>query len=120
MSYDTDYTLLLQQADALIAGEPDALANIANLCALLSQELEAVNWAGLYVLRAGELVLHTHWSTQEYIDWEDVCGADETFWTAWKELRLVQHRLDASCDCETSLPTTKEHLEEQQQQRAQE
>lgn len=57
MSYDTDYTLLLQQADALIADEPDALANIANLCALLYQELESVNWAGLYVLRDGELVL---------------------------------------------------------------
>ena len=57
MSYDTDYSLLIQQADALIADEPDALANIANLCALLYQELEAVNWAGLYVLRDGELVL---------------------------------------------------------------
>lgn len=57
MSYDTDYTLLLQQADALIADEPDALANIANLCALLYQELESVNWAGLYVLRDDELVL---------------------------------------------------------------
>ncbi|MEO0616425.1 MAG: GAF domain-containing protein [Pseudomonadota bacterium] len=57
MSYETDYDLLLQQADALIADEPDALANIANLCALLYQELEGVNWAGLYVLRDGELVL---------------------------------------------------------------
>ena len=57
MSYDTDYSLLIQQADALIADEPDALANIANLCAQLYQELEAVNWAGLYVLRDGELVL---------------------------------------------------------------
>ena len=55
--YDTDYTLLASQAEALTADEPDALANVSNLCALLYQALESVNWVGLYVLRDGELVL---------------------------------------------------------------
>ncbi len=55
--YDTDYTLLASQAEALVADEPDALANVANLCALIYQSLESVNWAGIYVLRDGELVL---------------------------------------------------------------
>lgn len=55
--HDTDYTLLQQQAEALVADEPDALANVANLCALLYQALDDVNWAGLYLLRDGELVL---------------------------------------------------------------
>lgn len=55
--YDTDYTLLASQAEALVADEPDALANVANLCALVYQALESVNWVGVYVLRDGELVL---------------------------------------------------------------
>ncbi len=55
--HDTDYTLLASQAEALVADEPDALANVANLCALLYQALESVNWVGLYLLRDGELVL---------------------------------------------------------------
>lgn len=55
--YETDYTLLASQAEALVANEPDALANVANLCALLYQALESVNWVGIYVLRDGELVL---------------------------------------------------------------
>ena len=55
--YDTDYALLEQQANALVDGEPDALANTANLCALIYQSLDAVNWVGVYLLRDGELVL---------------------------------------------------------------
>lgn len=55
--HDTDYNLLRQQAEALVADEPDALANVANLCALLYHALDDVNWAGVYVLREGELVL---------------------------------------------------------------
>ena len=54
---DTDYALLQQQADALIADETDALANIANLCALLYDALDDVNWVGVYLLRGNELVL---------------------------------------------------------------
>ena len=57
MHYETDYSLLLAQSRALIEGEPDSLANVSNLCALLFQTLDAVNWAGVYLLRGDELVL---------------------------------------------------------------
>ncbi len=52
-----DYTLLQRQADALMDGERDFLANCANLSALLFMELGDVNWAGVYLLKDGELVV---------------------------------------------------------------
>jgi len=48
---------LLQQLQALFAGERDGLANAANLSALLFQGLPEVNWVGFYFLRGGQLVL---------------------------------------------------------------
>jgi L-methionine (R)-S-oxide reductase len=44
-------------ADALTAGEPDAIANMANIAALLWETLPDLNWAGFYRNVAGELVL---------------------------------------------------------------
>ncbi|MEO0365480.1 MAG: GAF domain-containing protein [Pseudomonadota bacterium] len=52
-----DYELLLAQAKAVTDNEPNALANLANVAALLFDALHAVNWAGFYLLRDGELVL---------------------------------------------------------------
>jgi len=51
------YRELGATADALTAGEPDGVANMANLAALLWQLLPDLNWAGFYRLIAGELVL---------------------------------------------------------------
>lgn len=51
------YRLLNQQAQALIDGETDLIANMANLSALLFNQLPDLNWAGFYIMRAGELVL---------------------------------------------------------------
>jgi GAF domain-containing protein len=48
---------LVQAADALTAGEPDAVANMANVAALLSEGLAELNWAGFYRNVGGELVL---------------------------------------------------------------
>jgi L-methionine (R)-S-oxide reductase len=44
-------------AEALTAGEPDAVANMANVAALLWESLPELNWAGFYRNVAGELVL---------------------------------------------------------------
>ncbi len=52
-----DYASLQQQAEALIADEPDALANTANFIALLNENIAGINWIGIYVLRGNELVL---------------------------------------------------------------
>jgi GAF domain-containing protein len=57
----TDKTALyrdLEQAlGALIADEPDAIANMANAAALLWEYLPDLNWAGFYRNVGGELVL---------------------------------------------------------------
>jgi len=42
------YHDLLNAADALTAGEPDAVANMANVAALLWEFLPDLNWAGFY------------------------------------------------------------------------
>ena len=51
------YGELKAQLTGLYLGERDGLANAANLSALLYHSLPDLNWAGFYLLRAGELVL---------------------------------------------------------------
>ena len=51
------YRELLGALDALTAGEPDGIANMANAAALIAQYLPDLNWSGFYRLVAGELVL---------------------------------------------------------------
>jgi len=51
------YRQMNQAADALTDGEPDAIANMANIAALLWETLPDLNWAGFYRNVAGELVL---------------------------------------------------------------
>lgn len=51
------YDELEQQLAALLAGEPDAIANAANMSALIYQLMPDLNWAGFYFMRGGELVL---------------------------------------------------------------
>ncbi len=53
----TDYETLDAQAAALLDGEFDALANVANFVALLYANIPDTNWVGYYVLRGDELVL---------------------------------------------------------------
>jgi L-methionine (R)-S-oxide reductase len=51
------YAELAAAADALTDGEPDAVANMANVAALLWESLPELNWAGFYRNVGGELVL---------------------------------------------------------------
>ena len=51
------YADLLSAADALTGAEPDSVANLANVSALLWQFLPDLNWAGFYRLVGDELVL---------------------------------------------------------------
>jgi GAF domain-containing protein len=51
------YRDLLSAADALTAGEADAIANMANVAALVFDWLPALNWAGFYRAIDGELLL---------------------------------------------------------------
>jgi L-methionine (R)-S-oxide reductase len=51
------YAELAAQLRALIEGEEDFIANAANLSSLIFYSLPDLNWAGLYLLKGGELVL---------------------------------------------------------------
>jgi GAF domain-containing protein len=53
----TLWAQLANAADALTADEPDGIANMANVAALLWEALPDVNWAGFYRNVGGELVV---------------------------------------------------------------
>ena len=51
------YRHLHRELEALITGERDFIANLANSAALLYHSLPDLNWAGFYLLKDGELVV---------------------------------------------------------------
>ena len=51
------YAQLLQQAQGLLHGEPDRIANAANLSALVYHALPGLNWVGFYFFDGNELVV---------------------------------------------------------------
>jgi L-methionine (R)-S-oxide reductase len=51
------YRELVPQVAALIEGEPDLVANLANVCAALRECMTSASWVGFYVRRGDELVL---------------------------------------------------------------
>jgi L-methionine (R)-S-oxide reductase len=57
MAGDTLFDRLHAQARELLADERDAVANAANVAALLFHALPDVNWVGFYFCQDGQLVL---------------------------------------------------------------
>jgi GAF domain-containing protein len=53
----TLYPEINRVLQAVLTGESDRIANLANAAALLFWNLPAVNWAGFYLLKERELVL---------------------------------------------------------------
>src|SRR3954464_749243 len=53
----TMYRDLASALGGLVAGEPDAIANMANAAALIWESLPDLNWVGFYRNIGGELVL---------------------------------------------------------------
>lgn len=51
------YSRLVEQARALLSGQKHAIANAANLSALIFHELPDLNWAGFYFLEGDTLVV---------------------------------------------------------------
>ena len=51
------YEELGQEVRAILEGETDMIANLANVASLVYNKLPAVNWAGFYLLKGEELVL---------------------------------------------------------------
>jgi L-methionine (R)-S-oxide reductase len=56
-SKQEQYAALVEQARALVAGEPDRTANAANLSALAFHALPDLNWLGFYFFDGRELVV---------------------------------------------------------------
>jgi len=54
---EENYELVIKQLQALIAGETNFIANLANAAALLNQFLHNINWVGFYLAEGEELVL---------------------------------------------------------------
>ncbi len=50
------YQSLIPQLEALIQGEPDLIANLANICAALREQFKWF-WIGFYLVKDNELVL---------------------------------------------------------------
>jgi L-methionine (R)-S-oxide reductase len=74
----TLYRDLASALEGLIAGEPDAVANMANAAALIWESLPDINWAGFYRDVGGELVLGPFQGRPACIRikfGEGVCGA---------------------------------------------
>ena len=72
------YRELLRSADVLTTDEDDAVANMANVSALLWQFIPDVNWTGFYRIVDGELVLGPFQGKPACIRialGEGVCGA---------------------------------------------
>ena len=57
MNHTVNYQMLSESVKALTEGIPYETANLANVSALLWQELEDINWVGFYKMMDGKLVL---------------------------------------------------------------
>jgi len=79
------YKILLPQIEALISGEKDLIANLANIAAALKQSFDFL-WVGFYLVKENELVLGPFQGTiacTRIAFGKGVCG------TAWKEKKTI-------------------------------
>lgn len=53
---EEQYQSLIPQIEALLHGEPDLIANLANICAALKEQFKWF-WVGFYLVKDNELVL---------------------------------------------------------------
>ena len=85
MTKEEHYKSLLTQAEGLLSGEADIIANMANLAALLHEGM-GFWWTGFYRVEANELVLGPFQgpiACTRIAYGRGVCG------TAWKEQRTI-------------------------------
>jgi L-methionine (R)-S-oxide reductase len=79
------YQTLVPQIAALVAGEPDVIANLSNIAAALNQTMKFF-WVGFYLVKNNELVLGPFQgpiACTRITLGKGVCGA------SWKEKRSI-------------------------------
>ncbi len=82
---EEQYVELIPQIAALIEGEPDLIANLANICAALKEQFEWL-WIGFYLVKGGELVLAPFQgpiACTRIQKGRGVCG------TAWQQMKTI-------------------------------
>ena len=97
-----NYQELIMQVDALTAGVPHLVANLANASAAIWQEMDRINWAGFYLMEGGKLVLGPFQGKPACIEiavGKGVCGTA----VAERKTQLVEdvHQFPGhiACDC---------------------
>ena len=97
-----NYKELIMQVDALTAGVPHLVANLANASAAIWQEMDNINWAGFYLMEGGKLVLGPFQGKPACIEipvGRGVCGTA----VAERKTQLVEdvHQFPGhiACDC---------------------
>ena len=79
------YQAVLPQLKALVAGEPDMIANMANISAVLKTQFDFF-WVGFYLVKADELVLGPFQgpvACTRIAKGKGVCG------TAWQQAKTL-------------------------------
>lgn len=79
------YQVLIPQIESLVAGEPDVVANLANIAAALKQTMNFF-WVGFYHVKNNELVLGPFQgpiACTRITFGKGVCG------TSWKEKKVL-------------------------------
>ena len=97
------YPLVKQQLQALVAGVPYPVANLANASALLNQALRDINWVGFYLRQDERLILGPFQGKTACIEipfGRGVCGAaaakDET------QLVMDVHQFPGHIACDSA------------------
>ncbi|PAJ75364.1 GAF domain-containing protein [Pseudoalteromonas sp. NBT06-2] len=104
MNKQAFYQTLAEQAKSLTEGEPNVIANMANLSALLFMSLEDINWAGFYLVDNPEqLILGPFQGNPACIRipvGKGVCGTAALL----KETQLVSdvHAFEGHIACDTA------------------
>ena len=82
---EEQYLELIPQIAALMDGEPDLIANLANITAAIKQQFEWL-WVGFYLVKEGELVLAPFQgpvACTRIKKGRGVCGA------AWEQMKTI-------------------------------
>lgn len=80
-----EYLNILPQIEALLNGEPDLIANLANVCGALKEQFNWL-WIGFYIVKDNELVLGPFQgpvACTRIRKGKGVCG------TAWEEAKTL-------------------------------
>jgi len=54
---EDNYKLMVGTVKAFLDGEPNVIANLSNVSAIINEYVKDINWVGFYLMEAGELVL---------------------------------------------------------------